>query len=92
MQVRDVMTHGVIGVTEATSVAEAIETMLRSRVSALFVLDAKNELIGILSEGDLLRRSELGRSTSAPAGSNSCSAAGGSPRLTRMSTGGRSGK
>ena len=60
MQVRDVMTHGVIGVTEDTSVAEAIETMLRSRVSALFVLDAKNELIGILSEGDLLRRSELG--------------------------------
>ena len=60
MQVRDVMTHGVIGVTETTSVAEAIETMLRSRVSALFVLDAKNELIGILSEGDLLRRSELG--------------------------------
>jgi len=54
------MTHGVIGVTEDTSVAEAIETMLRSRVSALFVLDAKNELIGILSEGDLLRRSELG--------------------------------
>ena len=60
MQVRDIMTHGVIGVTEDTSVAEAIETMLRSRVSALFVLDAKNELIGILSEGDLLRRSELG--------------------------------
>ena len=60
MQVRDVMTHGVIGVTEDTSVAEAIETMLRSRVSALFVLDAKNELIGILSEGDLLRRSEIG--------------------------------
>ena len=60
MQVRDVMTHGVIGVTESASVAEAIETMLRSRVSALFVFDAKNELIGILSEGDLLRRSELG--------------------------------
>jgi CBS-domain-containing membrane protein len=60
MQVRDVMTHGVIGVTEDTSVAEAVETMLRSRVSALFVFDAKNELIGILSEGDLLRRSELG--------------------------------
>ena len=60
MQVRDVMTHGVIGVTENASVAEAIETMLRSRVSALFVFDAKHALIGILSEGDLLRRSELG--------------------------------
>ena len=60
MQVRDVMTHGVIGVPEAASIAEAIETMLRSRVSALFVFNAKNQLIGILSEGDLLRRSELG--------------------------------
>jgi CBS domain-containing protein len=60
MQVRDVMTHGVIGVAEDTGVAEAIETMLRSRVSALFVFDAKHELSGILSEGDLLRRSELG--------------------------------
>ena len=60
MQVRDVMTHGVIGVPESASVAEAIETMLRSRVSALFVFDAKHALIGILSEGDLLRRSELG--------------------------------
>ena len=35
MQVRDVMTHGVIGVAENTSIDEAIETMLRSRVSAL---------------------------------------------------------
>ena len=60
MQVRDVMTYGVIGLTEGASVAEAVETMLRSHVSALFVFSAKNELIGVLSEGDLLRRSELG--------------------------------
>ncbi len=60
MQVRDVMTRGVIGVPESASLAEAIETMLRSRVSALFVFDAQNALIGVLSEGDLLRRSELG--------------------------------
>ena len=60
MQVRDVMTYGVIGLSEGASVAEAVETMLRSHVSALFVFSAKNELIGVLSEGDLLRRSELG--------------------------------
>ena len=60
MKVRDVMTYGVIGVPEGASIAEAVETMLRSRVSALFVFNAKNQLIGILSEGDLLRRSELG--------------------------------
>jgi CBS domain-containing protein len=54
------MTHGVIGVAEDTSLAEAVETMLHSRVSALFVFNAKHELAGILSEGDLLRRGELG--------------------------------
>jgi CBS domain-containing protein len=60
MRVRDVMTYGVIGVSESASLAEAVETMLRSRVSALFVFDAHNAVIGVLSEGDLLRRSELG--------------------------------
>ena len=35
MQVRDVMTYGVIGVAEDASLDEAVETMLRSRVSAL---------------------------------------------------------
>src|SRR4029077_20780214 len=60
MKVRDVMTYGVIGVPESTSIAEAVETMLRSRVRALVVFDADHELSGILSEGDLLRRSELG--------------------------------
>jgi CBS domain-containing protein len=60
MKVRDVMTYGVISVSESASIAEAIETMLRSRVSALVVFDADHALSGILSEGDLLRRSELG--------------------------------
>jgi len=66
MRVRDVMTYGVIGVPESASLAEAIETMLRSRVSALFVFDADNAVIGVLSEGDLLRRSELGSERKRP--------------------------
>ena len=57
MKVREVMTYGVISVPESASIAEAIETMLRSRVSALVVFDADHALSGILSEGDLLRRS-----------------------------------
>ena len=60
MRVRDVMTYGVIGVPESASLAEAVETMVRSRVSALFVFDAYHALVGVVSEGDLLRRSELG--------------------------------
>ncbi|MBV9906080.1 MAG: CBS domain-containing protein, partial [Hyphomicrobiales bacterium] len=56
MKVRDVMTYGVIGVPEGASITEAVETMLRSRVSALFVFDADHALSGVLSEGDLIRR------------------------------------
>jgi CBS domain-containing protein len=66
MRVRDVMTYGVIGVLESASLAEAVETMLRSRISALFVFDAHNTVIGVLSEGDLLRRSELGSERKRP--------------------------
>ena len=66
MRVRDVMTYGVIGVPESASLAEAVETMLRSRVSAVFVFDADHALSGVLSEGDLLRRSELGSERKRP--------------------------
>ncbi len=66
MQVREVMTYGVIGVPETATLAEAVETMLRSHVSALFVFDADRALIGVLSEGDLLRRGELGSERKRP--------------------------
>ena len=93
MKVRDVMTYGVISVPESASIAEAIETMLRSRVSALVVFDADHALSGILSEGDLLRRSELGsEARSDRTGSSFSSAAAGSRTLTPMSTGARRAK
>ena len=60
------MTYGAIGVPQTAPLAEAIETMLRSRVSALFVFDADHALVGILSEGDLLRRAELGTEKTRP--------------------------
>jgi CBS-domain-containing membrane protein len=66
MRVRDVMTYGVIGVPETATLAEAVETLLRSHVSALFVFDANHALVGVLSEGDLLRRSELGTDKKRP--------------------------
>ena len=66
MRVREVMTYGAIGVPETATLAEAIETILRARVSALFVFDADHALVGVLSEGDLLRRSELGADRKRP--------------------------
>lgn len=66
MRVRDVMTYGAIGVPQTATLAEAIETMLHSRVSALFVFDSDHALVGVLSEGDLLRRAELGTEKKLP--------------------------
>jgi CBS domain-containing protein len=60
MRVRDAMTQGIIGVRDTASLAEAVETMLRAGISALCVFDERKALVGILSEGDLLRRGELG--------------------------------
>ena len=66
MRVRDVMTYGAIGLPETATIAEAAETLLKSRISALLVRDADNALVGVLSEGDLMRRSELGAERKQP--------------------------
>lgn len=47
-------------VTEASSVEAAVHLMLDLRVSGLPVLDAAGSLVGIVTEGDMLRRAELG--------------------------------
>jgi CBS domain-containing protein len=54
------MTRNVVTVDEEASVQEAAALMLRHRVSALPVLDRSGKLVGIVSEGDLMRRAELG--------------------------------
>jgi len=60
MLVREAMTPNVIGVKESATLAQAIETMLRARISALMVFDERGAVVGVLSEGDLMRRGELG--------------------------------
>jgi CBS domain-containing protein len=59
MRASDVMTRNVITVGPEASVANAIRLMLDNNVSGLPVL-ADGKAIGILTEGDLLRRSETG--------------------------------
>ena len=56
----DVMTRNVISVPPDATVAEAVELMLERGISGLFVVDATGTLAGIVTEGDLLRRDELG--------------------------------
>jgi len=59
MKTSDVMTRNVLTVGRETSVANAIRVMLDHNVSGLPVLD-NGKVVGIVTEGDLLRRSETG--------------------------------
>ena len=60
MLAKDVMTRHVISVEPDASVMQAVRLMLQHRISGLPVMTAEGEFVGIVSEGDLLRRVELG--------------------------------
>jgi CBS domain-containing protein len=63
MKAKDVMQREVITVTPETRVEDALHLMARHRISGLPVVDGTGVAVGILSEGDLLRRVELGTET-----------------------------
>jgi CBS domain-containing protein len=58
MKVSDVMTPDVLSVSPDASVATATELMLQKRISGLPVVDDHGTLVGIVTEGDFLRRAE----------------------------------
>src|SRR5271169_896236 len=58
MNVRDVMTPHVLSVVPDESVSVAAQLMLQKRISGLPVIDERGDLVGIVSEGDFLRRVE----------------------------------
>jgi CBS domain-containing protein len=60
MRAHQIMTRPVITVTPETTIVEAANTMLQRHISGLPVVDAAGKLIGIISEGDFIRRSEIG--------------------------------
>jgi len=60
MQVRDVMTRSVISVAPGETILNAARLMLQNRISGLPVVDPAGRLVGIVTEGDFLRRSEIG--------------------------------
>lgn len=60
MRVNQIMTPDVITVGADTTILEAADTMLRHHIGALPVVDAAGRLIGIISEGDFIRRAEIG--------------------------------
>ncbi len=62
MQVKEIMATDVVDVGPEASLYYAIQLMLAQKVSGLPVVDRRGQLVGIVSEGDLLRRTELGTS------------------------------
>jgi len=59
MKASDVMVANVISVSPAAPVREVARVLLSNQISAVPVLDELGRLIGIVSEGDLIRRAEL---------------------------------
>ena len=60
MKAADVMVNDVITLRPDDTVQKAAKVLLDHRISGAPVLDAEGRLVGMLSEGDLMRRSEIG--------------------------------
>jgi len=60
MKAAEIMVTNVITVTPGHSVHEVAEILLERRISGVPVLNAAGELVGIVSEGDLMRRADAG--------------------------------
>ncbi|MGA1859186.1 CBS domain-containing protein [Azospirillum sp. 11R-A] len=60
MKAIDLMTPRVITIGPDATVADAARTMLENHISGMPVVDGSGKVVGIISEGDLLRRVELG--------------------------------
>jgi len=66
MRAHQIMTKDVVTVGPEASIVEASRLMLEHHISGLPVLDAHGHLVGIVSEGDFLRRAELGTQRKRP--------------------------
>ncbi len=60
MRAQDIMTTNVVTVTPQTTVREAAKLMIEQRISGLPVVDRAERLVGMVTDGDLYRRAELG--------------------------------
>jgi CBS domain-containing protein len=60
MKAKDVMTSPIVSVEPGATVLHAIQIMLRRNISGLPVVDKNGDLVGIVTEGDFLRRIETG--------------------------------
>ena len=60
MKAADVMISPVVTVTPGQTVREVAEILLTKRISGVPVVDDQGKIVGIVSEGDLMRRADAG--------------------------------
>jgi CBS domain-containing protein len=60
MKVSDVMTSPVLTIEAESPLLQAVQIMLARNISGLPVVDKQGKLVGMVTEGDLLRRAETG--------------------------------
>ena len=60
MRAQDIMTVPAITVRPDTRIQEVAGLMAESRISGVPVVDQSGKLVGIITDGDLYRRAELG--------------------------------
>jgi CBS domain-containing protein len=60
MKAADIMTRKVIAVEPGTLVHEVADTMIEHNISGVPVADGGGRVVGIVTEGDLVRRREIG--------------------------------
>jgi CBS-domain-containing membrane protein len=66
MNAADIMVSDVITVQSSGTVREAAEILLRNRISAMPVVDDSGKLVGMISEGDLIRHADAGTAHERP--------------------------
>jgi CBS domain-containing protein len=66
MKAKDVMTRNVISIAPDAAVFEALRLMLQHKISGLPVVDRAGGVVGIVTEGDFLRRAETGTERKRP--------------------------
>jgi CBS domain-containing protein len=66
MKVRDAMSQPVVSVDSEAPISLAIRLMLQKKISGLPVVDPCGNLVGVVTEGDFLRRAETGTEQKQP--------------------------
>jgi CBS domain-containing protein len=71
MKAGNVMSRRVVSVSPSASIREAARLMLKKRISGLPVIDKAGRLVGIITDGDFLRRVEAAPTAGGQGGLNS---------------------